>query len=106
MKNITQSLKVIVLALSLSFGLSYAYAWTAPTVSPPGGNVSAPINTSTTDQIKGTGTSGGLGVSGLIRGYSNLVIDGTIQTGAFNLPTGAGDGKVLTSDASGNASWR
>lgn len=45
MKNIIQSLKVIMLATVLSFGLSYVYAWTAPTSTPPAGNVSAPINT-------------------------------------------------------------
>lgn len=46
------SLKIVTLAVVLSFGLSYVYAWTAPTQNPPAGNVSAPINTSATAQTK------------------------------------------------------
>lgn len=52
MKSIFPALKVSALAIVLSFGLSYALAWTAPTAVPPGGNVSAPINTSGTVQTK------------------------------------------------------
>lgn len=77
MKNITQSFKVIALALLLSFGLSYVYAWTAPTVTPPGGNVEAPVNTSATSQYK----SGALGVGGIIHGYSNAYFDGNVGVG-------------------------
>lgn len=51
-KQIFSAIKVTLLALVLSFGLSYVYAWTAPTQQPPAGNVSAPINTSLSDQIK------------------------------------------------------
>lgn len=46
------ALKIVTLAIVLSFGLSFVYAWTAPTATPPGGNVSAPINTSVTEQTK------------------------------------------------------
>lgn len=53
--------KVITLAVILSFGLSYAIAWTAPAATPPGGNVDAPINTGSTAQTK----AGNLTVSGL-----------------------------------------
>lgn len=52
MKNIIQPLKLITLALILSVGISYVSAWTAPTVTPPNGNVSAPINVSVNSQIK------------------------------------------------------
>lgn len=52
MHKIINTAKVIALALVLSFGLSYVYAWTAPTATPPGGNVAAPINTSLTTQTK------------------------------------------------------
>ena len=52
MKNIIQSLKVVALGLMLAIGLSYAFAWTAPTGNPPTGNVSAPINVGDADQIK------------------------------------------------------
>lgn len=60
-KNIFQTLKLIALALVLSLGISYVSAWTAPTVTPPGGNVAAPINVSNTTQTK----SGNLGASWL-----------------------------------------
>ncbi|MDD5152541.1 MAG: hypothetical protein PHS95_00865 [Candidatus Pacebacteria bacterium] len=52
MKNILQTTKIITLAVILSLGLSYVYAWTAPTQTAPAGNVSAPLNTSGTDQTK------------------------------------------------------
>ncbi len=42
-------------------------------------------------------------------GHANIsgtLIAGVLQTGAFRLTTGAGAGKVLMSDASGNASWQ
>lgn len=45
MKQTFNTLKIISLAIILSFGLSYAIAWTAPSATPPTGNVSAPINT-------------------------------------------------------------
>lgn len=53
MRNqILSVLKITLLALSLSFGLSFVYAWTTPAVTAPGGNVAAPINTSATTQTK------------------------------------------------------
>lgn len=54
--------KVSSLAIVLSFGLSYALAWTAPSATPPTGNVSAPLNTSSTAQVK----TGVLTVAGLV----------------------------------------
>lgn len=80
MKNFAQSLKIIALAIVLSFGISYVYAWTAPTATPPNGNVSAPINTSTTGQYK----AGSVGFGGLIRGYSNAIFDGNVGIGTTN----------------------
>jgi hypothetical protein len=52
MDNITQSFKVIAIALVLSVGISYVSAWTAPTATPPNSNVSAPINVGSTAQTK------------------------------------------------------
>lgn len=46
------TLKTITLAALFSLGLSYVHAWTAPTATPPGGNVSAPINVGATAQTK------------------------------------------------------
>lgn len=51
-KQLFSALKISLLALILSFGMSYALAWTAPTTTPPAGNVAAPINTSATAQTK------------------------------------------------------
>lgn len=52
MNNITQSIKVILLAIVLSFGISYVFAWAPPTVAPTGGNSLSPLNTSNSDQVK------------------------------------------------------
>lgn len=54
-KGITQTAKIITLAIMLSFGISLVYAWTAPTSAPTGGTSNAPINTGTGIQTK-TGT--------------------------------------------------
>ncbi|MFZ2303949.1 MAG: hypothetical protein WAV98_04155, partial [Minisyncoccia bacterium] len=63
--KILSVLKVSALAVILSFGMSYAFAWTAPTVAPPGGNVPAPLNTSSTSQYK----AAALGIEGVLQGY-------------------------------------
>jgi hypothetical protein len=79
-KNIAQTLKIIALAVALSFGLSYVYAWTAPTSLPPGGNTSAPINTATSTQIK----SGALGVTNFVA--NSVTVGGTPNAGAVTSP--------------------
>lgn len=80
MKNLIQSLKIIALALVFSFGISYVYAWTAPTQQPPAGNVAAPVNTSINGQVK----DGSFGVNGLLRGYGSVVVDGNVGIGTTN----------------------
>ncbi|HBB44198.1 MAG: hypothetical protein UW27_C0011G0010 [Parcubacteria group bacterium GW2011_GWA1_44_13] len=65
------ALKVSALAIVISFGLSYAFAWTAPTATPPTGNVSAPINTGTDLQTK----AGNLTVANL--GANTITLTGT-----------------------------
>ncbi|OHA79314.1 MAG: hypothetical protein A2747_02635 [Candidatus Yonathbacteria bacterium RIFCSPHIGHO2_01_FULL_44_41] len=86
MKNINQFLKIVLVALTLSIGVGYAFAWTVPTATPPVGNVAAPINVSGTSQYKGdpTAHTGGLGIEGLIRGYSNAIFDGKVGIGTTN----------------------
>lgn len=79
-KQIFSAIKVSALALALSFGLSFVYAWTAPTQNPPAGNVSAPINTSATAQTK----AGGLTVGGL-----TLPAGSTITGGGANSTYGS-----------------
>lgn len=52
LKNNLQIIKVFALGILLSLGLSYVYAWTAPTQTAPAGNVTAPLNTSNVAQSK------------------------------------------------------
>ncbi len=80
----------VIFALSVVLG-TVAYAWTgAPAGTPPANNVDAPVNVGNTIQLK----AGSLGIDGLLKAYT-----------AFNFAPGAGEGKILTSDAEGNASW-
>ena len=65
------ALKVSALAIVISFGLSYAFAWTAPIATPPNGNVSAPINTGADLQTK----AGNLTVANL--GANTVILTGT-----------------------------
>ncbi len=80
-KKIAQTSKIIAIATVLSFGLSYVYAWTAPTISPPGGNTAAPINTSTTAQVK----DGGLSVNAF-SAFANAYIAGNLMVGTTTAP--------------------
>ncbi len=77
--------KTVFLAIVLSLGLSYVYAWTAPTERPPDGNTAAPINTSANAQTK-TGT---LSVTDI--GINGNFID-TITT--FPVPPSGGAGTL------------
>lgn len=83
-----QAIKISALAIVLSLGIGYALAWTAPTVTPPGGNVSAPINTSGTAQTK----AGALTLSGL------LTSAGLTLTGAGNKITFPDGSTLATSE--------
>ena len=88
--KLLNTLKVLVLGIALSFGLSFVYAWSPPTEAPPGGNVSAPINTGNTNQFK----------SADLRTVS-------FGTGFIRISEDAVAGYVLTSDdEEGNASWQ
>lgn len=80
MHKIINAIKTVLLALVLSFGLSYVYAWTAPTVTAPNGNVSAPINTSATLQQK----SGDFTVANFVA--STVSVGATINTNAITAP--------------------
>ncbi|MEK7581737.1 MAG: hypothetical protein AAB488_00160, partial [Patescibacteria group bacterium] len=55
-KEILQSLKTLALALILSVGVSYVYAWGAPAGDPsPENNTPAPVNVGGVDQVKVAG---------------------------------------------------
>ncbi|OGI15465.1 MAG: hypothetical protein A2878_01655 [Candidatus Moranbacteria bacterium RIFCSPHIGHO2_01_FULL_54_31] len=90
LRNFTYWLRVVSLGLIVGLSIQFVQAWTAPVSAPPAGNVAGPITTGAGTQIK----NGGLWLNGGLR------VDGSVV-----LPTGAGIGKVLTSDAIGNASW-
>jgi len=51
-KHLIQTLKTLLTAIILSFGISYVYAWTGPTQTPLNGNISAPVNTGSVAQTK------------------------------------------------------
>lgn len=89
---------VVIVGVLLGFSLQFVKAWTEPKSAAPGGNVGAPINISATSQYK----SGALGIGGVLQVYGQAlfknkvkIVDGT-----------QGQGKVLTSDANGVASWQ
>lgn len=99
MPKLKQAFLTIAIGLALVAGLSYA--WTGPTANPPNNNAPAPINVSVLGQIK----EGALQVNGF-RNIGNSIFDGSAEFRSFiKIPTGAGAGKVLTSDAEGRASW-
>lgn len=111
-KNVFQSLKIIALTLVLSVSISYVSAWTAPTVTPPNGNVAAPINVSGNDQSK----LGSIAAASFldsndpanffVNPNNDSILKNAYIRGVLNVSTGASSGKVLTSDASGNATWQ
>ncbi len=71
----------MVLGITLSiFAISLgvlATDWVGPTQAPPGGNLPAPLNSSSLAQIK----DGALGIEGVLRAYSNLIVDGNVGIG-------------------------
>ncbi len=70
----------LVLALLLTFGLSYAYAaWSEPTATPPGGNVAAPINTGSAAQTK----TGSLGVGSANAPAHTLEVNGAVSLNGY-----------------------
>lgn len=78
MKILLESVKVAVLALVITLGVTYAYAaWVGPTSAPPDGNVDAPINVGAVDQIK----DGGLGVNTLAV-FGNGAFSGYMKIGS------------------------
>ena len=83
MQFLTSQFKGIILGITISIcllGISVLFAWTEPTLNPPQGNVSGPINISNTGQSK----SGGLilNTGGAVTG---LVVDkGNVGIGTNN----------------------
>ena len=107
MKKIFQeSLRTLLIIAGLFGVVALVSAWTAPTAAPPGDNVAAPLNVGTAQQdLQGSKTIGGgttnvlslsnigLGVGGVLRGYSNAIFDGSIGIGNI-LTSGSPQGKL------------
>jgi len=119
-KDFIQSIKVIVLALVLSVGISVvSAAWQDAPANPPQSNAPAPINVSSTGQTKEGGlvlNANGGADYGLIvvgadkKGFVGIGVLTPTQKldilGKIKIVDGTqGAGKVLTSDAHGVASW-
>jgi hypothetical protein len=92
-KQLIQTVKALIAAVILSFGVSYAYAaWTGPTQAPPNGNTLAPINAGTTAQSKNgslaLGSSGApavtLDVTGNV-GAGGAIFANDVDAGSFTL---------------------
>ncbi len=113
-KDLIQILKILLVSFALSFGVSYVYAWTAPTGAPPsgGGSVSTVLNVGENLQTKTgdlwLGSAAFLGVVGggsfggnLEVLNSNVIVSGTIDvadTGDVCDASSAGRIKYIGSD--------
>ncbi len=89
--------KVLSLSVLLAAGVSYIFAWTGPSTTPPGGNVAAPLNVATSSQTK---------MGPLIVNYANLFSPALELLGPIQIVDGTqASGSVLTSDANGIGHW-
>ncbi len=87
---------VVVFMMVFSFADSVSALFFNTSSTPPNNNISYPVNVGPDFQTK----SGLMIVNGF-RVLGPVIFDSTIK-----IPTGAGAGKVLTSDANGNATWQ
>lgn len=119
-KNLTTTLKSILILGLFAFSLHALAVWNPPTALPPNGNTPIPLNVSTDLQTKAGGlVLGGLLVNGFADIVNNLSVAGSVGVGVLN-PTAKLDvagkikmvdgtqalNKVLASDAVGLASWK
>ena len=96
-EQIKQFTYAFIIAVVLVGSSNVAGAWVSPKLAPPSGNVAAPINIGSVAQQK----NGILGVNGL-GVFGQSIFNGTIQIADGTQDTG----KILMSDAQGNASWQ
>jgi hypothetical protein len=80
-------------------GASIVLAWTGPAAAPPSGNVDAPINVGTTDQIK----NAGLGVNSLAV-FGNAILSGTSRY--LNFGDSAGESGYGIRDNAGTMEFK
>ena len=104
MKDLIQNIKVIILSAIVVLGINVIYgAWTDPATNPTGGNTDAPINVSSASQTK----LGELTMEGFLYANQGFYANGAYLSGPVRIVDGnQGDNKVLTSDASGFATWQ
>lgn len=101
MQTIKQSILSIVIGLALVAGLSYA-DWGGAQGDPPAFNADAPINVSDKPQKK----EGALQVNGFKNTGDSIFVSSAEFRDFIKIKDGTqGNGKVLTSDADGKASW-
>ena len=81
------------------FASVIAFAWTGPTSTPPNGNVAAPLNVGTTDQIK----NAGLGLNSLAV-FGNAILAGV--SSYLNFGTTAGSNGYGIRDNSGTMEFK
>lgn len=131
-KQITYWLGVVAVGLVAGLGIQFVQAgWTEPSGAPGTVNIAAPVNVSNITQTKAgvlnvlelgasnvtiakkaNGTGGSLSVEGNVgigttsSPSQKLDVAGTVKATGLQITTGAGTGKVLTSDASGTATWQ
>jgi len=84
-------LKVVSLGMILGLGLQFAQAWTAPTIAPPGGNVSGPLTTGSTYQTR---TS----AFGISAGNDSSAVFGPNATWGGKLVIGSNVGQWIAND--------
>lgn len=80
-------------------GIAVVQAWTGPTAAPPNGNVSAPINVGTTDQVK----NAGLGINALAV-FGNAILNGVSRY--LNFGTVAGSSGYGIRDNAGTMEFK
>lgn len=113
-QNIAYWLGIIIFGAILGVSLQFVRAWTEPTVAPPGGNVGAPINTSSIGQSKtggvilncGTGLNcaynGSSATNGLIVANGNVGIGTIAPTQALDVNGQIHASGDICTDAGGN----
>ncbi|HEY1037664.1 MAG TPA: hypothetical protein VGE62_03735 [Candidatus Paceibacterota bacterium] len=104
-KQIKETVYGFILAIVLVGGASFVHAQTwssswvpAPSQMPPSNtNIPAPVNTGSAGQTK----LGSLKINGSLSVLGTMLFSGPVR-----IPQNAADGKVLTSDATGVATWQ
>ncbi len=103
--NFSKMFAVFLILFSLILIATAVSAWTPPPANPPGGNVAAPINVGTENQIK----NGGIGVNSLAV-FGNAVLSGTNRylnfgDGALESGYGIRDNNGVIECKNKNGSW-